>query len=154
MGECSLFFHPKRSLNTPCSFQINSLQLAADENGEIYYPYGYFPLVHYRETDTLPPATNNSGALFAATETGELIPGIAYAVGGKNDWPLWINKQGGWACLGEPGLNQRVDVIEFAANSVAVLAGSRLVAVWLHPESMPVFDQPARNASQTLDTQL
>jgi hypothetical protein len=118
------------------SIQIASLQIAVDYKGAVLYAYGYCPLLKHRETDLVPPAINRRARLFAHRET-EWIPGIAYTIGGPTDWPIWINKRSGWVCLGDPSCNGTIEAIEFATDSIAVLAGARLVAVWLRPKILP-----------------
>ena len=118
------------------SVQINSLQLAVNCDGTVLYAYGYCPLLKHRETDLFPPAASRPGGLFASRQK-EWAPGIAYTIGGPTDWPVWINKKGGWVCLGEPRYKGPVEAIEFATDSIAVLDGTKLVAVWLRPEALP-----------------
>lgn len=118
------------------SIQINSLQLAVDYDGTVLHAYGYCPLLKYREVDSSPPVVNRCAKLIA-NRGGEWVPGVAYPIKGPSDWPIWVNKRAGWVCLGEHVYKIYVDVVEFAEGSVAVLDGSKLVAVWLHPEALP-----------------
>ncbi len=122
--------------NEYSSIQINSLQLAIDYDGTVLYAYGYCPLLKYHETDLVPPALNRAARLFASSET-EWIPGIAQTIGGPTSWPIWINRNCGWVCLGDPGYEESVEAIEFAPDSIAVLNGTKLVAVWLRPKALP-----------------
>jgi hypothetical protein len=119
------------------SVQVNSLQMSISEDGTVLYAHGYCPLFNYHETDLIPPSARPNISLVVRSDN-EFIPGVAYSLGGPTDWEVSINKRSGWICLGNPAC-QGLDAVEFAKESIAVVVNSTLVAIWLHPESLPML---------------
>jgi hypothetical protein len=118
------------------SVQVNSLQLVLDHDGVLLYPRGYCPLIEYKETDSVPPESNRRATL-AANMEADLVPGVAYTLGGPTDWPIWINKRSGWVCLGDPRASDHFQAVEFATGAIAVISGTELISVWLQPVTLP-----------------
>ena len=116
------------------TLQINELQLAVNDEGRVLYVWGYCPLLRYEITESSPPPWVK-GQLFAELDR-ELIPGVSERVG-DGRWPLSINPNNGWVCLGGASLQVDVVAVEFAQSCVAVLSNGTLVSLWLHPQKLP-----------------
>lgn len=129
-------FEPEIQQSTYCSIQINSLQLETDDRGRLLFPRGYCPLLNYKETDLSPPIAKQNAAMIADISPKK-IPGVTYALGSSTAWTIWINKNGGWVCLGEPGIDDSCDAVEFANGAIAVICDSQLMSVWLQPAFLP-----------------
>lgn len=62
-------------------------------------------------------------------------PGFSYRVN-NDDWPMFVNAQKGWVCIGDCGAQG--DAVEFMTGCVAVLdEDSSLVSLWLKPAQLP-----------------
>lgn len=117
------------------SIMINDLQLEIDDEGKIMYVWGLCPLIKYEETDEF-PFKYKTASLVALL--GKLpVPGISYRLNEGQRWPIYVNKEKGWVCLGDPNTKGE-QLIEFAPNCVATMDGQELIAVWLHPEKLPL----------------
>ena len=63
--------------------------------------------------------------------------GFAYNIHEK-DFPVHINTQTGWVCMGNPEKNG--NAVEFINNCVAVIDNNKnFVSLWLKPEKLPKF---------------
>lgn len=113
------------------SIQINELQLEIDYDGNILYVWGFCPLPKQSETSSIP--INITAQSLQVKSKVEFIPGISIRYNDDHRWPVAINKEHGWICIGNPKV---IDVkqIEFAPNSVATFDHENLIAVWLKPE--------------------
>ncbi len=117
------------------TIMINDLQLEIDHEGKVMYVWGLCPLIKYEETDEF-PFKYKSGSLVALLDKPPVL-GISYRLNEDQKWPIYVNKKKGWVCLGDPNTKDK-QLIEFAPNSVAAMDGQELIAVWLHPERLPV----------------
>ncbi|MDR3624159.1 MAG: hypothetical protein P4L16_03345 [Chlamydiales bacterium] len=117
------------------SIMINDLQLEIDHEGKIMYVWGLCPLIKYEKTDEF-PFKYKTGSLVALLDKPPVL-GISYRLNEDQRWPIYINRKKGWVCLGNPKTKDK-QLIEFAPNCVATMDGQELIAVWLHPEKLPV----------------
>lgn len=62
----------------------------------------------------------------------KLDPGMSYKMDGK--WTVKYDPESGWVCLGNDAISANDVAIEFAHNSIAVIADSMLKSLWLKPE--------------------
>ncbi|MDR1199328.1 MAG: hypothetical protein LBK94_10040 [Prevotellaceae bacterium] len=54
----------------------------------------------------------------------------------KEDWPVYVNIQTGWVCIGNP--ERKGNAVEFINNCVAVIDdGREFISLWLKPEKLP-----------------
>lgn len=119
--------------STFTSLQVNELQLQADEHGRVLYTDGYCPHVSWSETRANPPRAYR-GALFIRDV--ELVPGASIAVSDLR-WPVSVNRETGWVCVGDQVASRSCDAVEFAAHTIAVLDGGSLKSIWLEPCELP-----------------
>lgn len=112
------------------SIQINELQLEIDHDGNILYVWGYCPLFSCLNIITT-PVTFTSHCLQVTTEI-EFVPGISIKYNEDTRWPIYMNKEQGWICIGNPTV-ENVQMVLFAPNSVATFENEKLIAVWLKP---------------------
>lgn len=116
------------------SIMINDLQLEIDDEGKIVYVWGLCPLIKYQETDMVPK--NYESANLVALLNKSPIPGISYRLNENERWPIYINKQKGWVCIGNPDSIGEKN-IEFLHDCIAVLEKQEIVAIWLKPQKLP-----------------
>lgn len=113
------------------SIQVNELQLDIDYNGNILYVWGFCPINLTSETTSIP--NNFKSHALQVIAKGEFIPGISKRYNDEHRWPVAINKEYGWICIGNPNV-AGVKQIEFAPNCVATFEHQNLIAIWLKPE--------------------
>ena len=54
----------------------------------------------------------------------------------KEDFPVYVNVQTGWVCIGNP--EKKGNAVEFINNCVAVIDDNKeFVSLWLKPEKLP-----------------
>jgi len=54
----------------------------------------------------------------------------------KNDWPVYVNVQTGWVCIGEP--QKQGNAVEFINNCIAVIDDNKeFISLWLKPQKLP-----------------
>jgi hypothetical protein len=116
------------------SIMVNDLQLEIDDNGKIIYVWGYCPLVKYKQTNEF-PENHKLSALVALLDKPP-VPGVSYRLNESERWPIYINKQNQWICVGDPKMENK-KLIEFAPNCIATMDGQELIAIWLHPNDFP-----------------
>jgi len=116
------------------SIMINDLQLEIDHEGKIMYVWGLCPLIKHKEIDEY-PRNYKAGSLVALLDEPP-IPGISYRLNEKERWPIYINKENGWVCIGNPKINGK-QMIEFVPNCVATLENQEIKAIWLKPKNLP-----------------
>lgn len=115
------------------SISINDLQLAIDETRRIMYVWGLCPLINYELTTEFPQ--HYSSHTLIAELGKEPEPGVAYGLN-KDRWPIYINKEKGWVCIGNPQV-QGKKLIKFAPDCIATIENDEIIALWLHPEKLP-----------------
>ena len=113
------------------SVLINDLQLEIDDEGTVLYVWGLFPRADKCDTTTAsPPKSVRKTLRFASSE--EWTPGVSVRLN-KRSWDYFVNESTGWVAVGNPNTPPISRAIEFAPNSIAVLDGDSVVAVWLKP---------------------
>src|SRR6218665_21404 len=62
--------------------------------------------------------------------------GFAYGINDAHEYPVYLNVQSGWVCIGEP--EKKGNAVEFINNCVAVIDDDKqFVSLWLKPERLP-----------------
>jgi hypothetical protein len=115
------------------SLVINTLQLEIDRWGQVLYVWGLCPSVAWRDTDLEPPSSS-PGRLTVLLE--QITPGVSVGVTEDSyEWSAYFNRSTGWVSLQHPSASlDTCTTVEFASHCVAMLAGERLVAIWLQPQ--------------------
>jgi hypothetical protein len=129
--ECSFVFQADGLPYAITTIQLNDLQLAVNAEGRVLYPWGYCPLIRFAETKHIPPPSRSGTLLIQFVD--DLIPGVTVRLINESGWPVAINRQEGWVCLGDPLPPQCCEVVEFASSAVAVLSEGKILALWLKP---------------------
>lgn len=114
------------------SLQVNYLNLEMDPDGRVLYPWGYCPLFQALPITTVPRLVGR-GVLQPA-EVLDIVPGIAHSLTPDEYWPVSVNEETGWICIGTPVASESAAWVEFAASSIAVVVDQGLVAIWLQPQ--------------------
>lgn len=116
------------------SVMINDLQLEIDAEGRVSYVWGVCPLLTCEKTNEI-PQNYQTNRLIAIPERA-LIPGVSQRLNEDGRWTVYINREKGWVCIGDPDTKNK-QMIEFAPDCVAAMNGQELTAVWLHPQNLP-----------------
>lgn len=130
-AESSFRFDAPTCEDSYSSIVVNDLQLEIDHQGRVLYVWGYCPRVSWRKTSLRPPMSS-PGCLVALIDPGHK-PGISIRFTTDIAWPVFVDEKEGWVCLGDARQSESEISIEFAQDSVAVLRGSELRAIWLRP---------------------
>jgi hypothetical protein len=127
--EYSFDAEPKPEGCKTC-ISVNEVGLEYGDERRILCVTGYCPYQGWRETLLSPPAYSLAGLVVVAPQ--DFVAGGATGLNDlKSRWPVYVNPEG-WVCIGDPA-DHGEQATEFAPNSVAVLRGGCLVALWLHP---------------------
>ncbi len=113
------------------SLLINDLQLEIDDEGRVLFVWGLCPLVNCKKTKGL-PKNYQSHCLFVLLDD-PIVPGVGYQLNSDERWPVYINQNHGWICIGRPD-TFNITMVEFASNCVASIEEDKLVAIWLSPK--------------------
>jgi len=117
------------------TIQLDTLQLAVDGDGRVLYPWGYCPLIRFAVTEHIPPSSRRGILVVECADN--FIPGISVGLHNDAGWPVAINRQEGWVCIGDPSVPELCEAVEFANSAVAVLSEGKLVALLLRPYRLP-----------------
>ena len=130
------------------SLLVNDLQLEIDDKGRVLYVWGLCPYPTWSSTDRIPPAA--FGAVLRVHENS-LVPGTSKRVNAEVVWPVSMNKDVGWICVGDSRFESEETVLAtFAPGAVAVLQGEVLRAIWLRPRVLPKLGDLGDNAGTDL----
>jgi len=77
---------------------------------------------------TPPPSVEGGGVLVL----GDFEVGVGSYLIDRNSWPIYINNQTEWICIGNPHIKE--SAVEFIENGIAILENKKLTSIWLKPE--------------------
>lgn len=116
------------------SFVIGTIQLEVGIASLVcLYVWGYCPVMSWTRR-TLTPPIAETGSLKAVPEQ-PLIPGISIRLEETMPATVWFNAASGWVCVSNPEVGPGSQAVEFATDTIAVLADRRLQALWVRPEN-------------------
>ncbi len=116
------------------SVLINDLQLEIDHESKILYVWGYCPLIKYEETREFPRGCKNY-TLVALLDKPQVL-GVSHRLNENKRWPIYLNKERGWVCIGNP-MTMGKEMVEFAPQCVATIESGEIIALWLKPQELP-----------------
>lgn len=121
------------------SVVVNYLELMLDEEKQwVVFVTGYCPHQGWDRGTLRPPMARR--ASLRAVLDGPLVPGVSIGLDPSEErWPGLVDPVAGWVRLGKGDPAQDREGVQFAPGSIAVLEGDRLVALWLHPDRLPVL---------------
>lgn len=113
---------------------LNKINLAVvGDNKKIVQIWGFCPYGSWIKTNYSVPSYKK-GLLKVKDE---LEPGFSYGINNE-DWPIYVNKQAGWVCIGNP--KKTGSAVEFINNCVAVVGNDGdLISLWLKPQILPTI---------------
>lgn len=117
------------------SVLVNDMNLELDQRGRVLYAWGYCPIVNASST-SMRPRRSKVGSLVAFLR-GDVVPGISERLNPSERWPIFVNEEAGWICLGEPEDLVGALWVEFAPATVAMIVRQRLRALWVRPTNLP-----------------
>lgn len=129
----SLAFATLPLRETFTSLLVNDVQLDVDDAGRITFVWGLCPHQSWVRRSLVPP-TSMGGVL--GVRGASLVPGVSVRVNKEERWPVAVDPDSGWVCLGDWSIKAARHVA-FAPGAVASLVDGDLVALWLHPEPFP-----------------
>lgn len=113
------------------SVLLNDLQLEIDDEGTVIYAWGLFPRAEKCDPTTFSPPEPTRRRLRFISD-GDWTPGVSIRIN-KRPWEVFANAATGWVGVGKPSASPNSIGVEFAPNSIAVIEGRSIVAVWLKP---------------------
>lgn len=121
------------------SLMMNTLQLAFELSQlRILYAWGYNPYVNWKLMKS-PTPIFKSGQLFFefdSEDKNDLFPGVGFDIKKDFEWPIYININSGWVCIGDPEAKSHTEAVEFATDTIAVLDNGELEALWIKPKNL------------------
>ncbi|QJB37208.1 hypothetical protein HF324_04810 [Chitinophaga oryzae] len=130
--ECSFDTEPAvQEINFDIA--LNKLNLTAtDDDNKIAQVGGFCGYNEWIKSNYQVPE-RKSGVLKVLDD---LVSGEgSYAIS-KEDFPVYVNIQTGWVCIGNP--EKGGDAVEFITNCVAVIDSNKnFVSLWLKPKKLP-----------------
>lgn len=118
------------------SLLLNDVNLELDDRSRVLYAWGYCPLATATAT-TEKPKCGRVAVLLANCEEA-LVPGSSLRLNAAADrWPVYLNDEDGWICIGEPRVPAHAIWVEFASATVAVLINAEIRALWMRPVALP-----------------
>jgi hypothetical protein len=116
----------------PTSVLIGTLQIEIGvETGTLLYVWGYHPQPAWKYARLSSPTAQPGMVSISLEEAPE--PGVSIRLVEMNEWPTAYDPRTGWVCLGDPGPGRSAQWVEFATNTIAVIADDLLRALWLRP---------------------
>jgi hypothetical protein len=118
------------------TLQLKYVQLYMSDEGDIIFPDGFLPLAGASWTSDTPPEASVGG--LQVCDVDEILEdGVTQLIGEQNDWSVSITKDRTWVALRRLAqLETRLRAVRFAKSCIAVLAGERLVELWLKIDNL------------------
>jgi len=112
---------------------LNKINLTAiDDDNKIVQVWGFCSYKEWIKLNCAVPE-RTIGTLKVV---GNLKPGVGSYSINKEDFPVFVNVQTGWVCIGNP--EKKGNAVEFMNNCVAVIDDNmEFVSLWLKPEKLP-----------------
>jgi len=132
--ECSISPDPFPG-GGEASLLINDVNLELDNRSRVLYAWGYCPLV--RATATTEKPKRGRVAMLSANLEEALVPGSSLRLNTADRWPVYLNDEVGWICIGEPRVPAHAIWVEFASATVAALIDAEIRALWMRPVTLP-----------------
>jgi hypothetical protein len=118
--------------NTSLSFATLQVEVGI-EHGELLYPWGLFPNTCWQVGNLTVPALQ-AGRVRVVVGEDPLQAGVAVLFSDSSAWPVVWDPNSGWICFGNVTSRFDAIAIEYAKNSVAVIADGQLLSLWLRPK--------------------
>ncbi len=119
------------------SLTIGTLQIEVGVDTSIaLHVWGLMPQASWKRGD-LPYIDAQPGGVkiaLADEEWPHLDRGTSIGLVEINEWPTVFDPKSGWLCIGSPDTDNSSSCVEFASDTIAVIKGDILTAVWLHPK--------------------
>lgn len=131
--EAMAFWSPLPMRDEFESVLVNDLELHVDAEGRVLSIDGYAPRKAWIPTRVEPP-TGEEGLVVVTTPTGPRGASVRLTSG--HPWPNHFNQDKGWLCVGDPSRDPGSRAVQVAPDSLLVLRGSELVAIWLRVRSL------------------
>lgn len=129
--ECSFDIEPiVQEINF--DIVVNKLNLTVDDDNKVIQVWGFCGLAAWMKSDYKVPHSIKG--------TLKVIDNLKAGVGSykvnKEDFPVYINTQTGWVCIGNPEIIG--NAVEFINNCIAVISDEGdFLALWLRPQTFP-----------------
>lgn len=111
---------------------VNNLNLTVVNDNKVIQVWGLCGIATWMKSDCKVPQSVKG--------TLQVIDDLECGVGSykvnKEDFPVYINNQTGWVCIGNP--EKSGNAVEFINNCVAVIdKDGDFVSLWLRPQTLP-----------------
>jgi hypothetical protein len=125
------FYSESQIKGIDCYLALNYLCLVV-VRGFVVEVSGFCPHKSWIRSNTcVPDFRAGKLSLLNAFDTG-----FSYGINDDEDWPIYINAQTGWLCVGDPIVSGIA--VEFTKVCVAVIGDQQdFLALWLKPQNFP-----------------
>lgn len=129
--ECSFDIEPTvHEINFDIA--VNKLNLTVVDDNKVVQVWGFCGFAAWMKSEYSVPRSIK-GTLKVVDD---LKPGVGSYKVNNEDFPVYINTQTGWVCIGNP--EKKGNAVEFINNCIAVIDDEKeFVSLWLKPESLP-----------------
>ncbi|GAK38138.1 MAG: hypothetical protein ACK5KV_14845 [Bacteroides graminisolvens] len=129
--ECSFDIEPTvQEINL--DIVVNKLNLTVVDNNKVIQVWGFCGFTTWIKSDCKVPQSTK-GTLQVMDD---LKAGVGSYRVNKEDFPVYINAQTGWVCIGNP--EKSGNAVEFINNCIAVIdTYNEFVSLWLRPQTLP-----------------
>jgi hypothetical protein len=119
------------------TLQVKFVQLCLSEDGDVIFPDGYLPITQVPLTGDVPPSAP-AGSLRVLDVDAIWEKGITQGIGAIDDWGVSITEDRAWIAMRRVFPPETpLQSVRFAPPCIAVLAGERLVELWLQIDNLP-----------------
>lgn len=128
--ESSFLYHPWNDVNFAIIIGngYNSLDVNL-QNNLVMQVTGLNPSYNWIKKDIIAPFSRPGILKAFFHDTYCPGTGIQYAT----DWKTYFNEKTGWVCIGNPNHINKWASVEFAANTIAVIANGQIESIWIKP---------------------
>ena len=110
------------------SLLVNDVQIEVDGDGNLIYVWGVCSHDSWKPARLDPPAATHGRLRYVGAE---VVPGISRRLNASGSWLVSYDSSSKWLCVGDESISG--EAVAFGPDSVAVLIGGQLVALWLRP---------------------
>ena len=131
LDECSFDIEPT-VLEINFDIVVNKINLTVVDDNKIVQVWGFCGFATWLKSNYCTPEYKK-GVLKVADN---LEAGVGSYQVNKEEFPVYVNAQTGWVCIGNP--EKSGNAVEFISNCVAVIGDNKeFISLWLKPQSLP-----------------
>jgi len=109
------------------SISINDLELGLSDTGEILNIEGLCPIASWKEKKLNLPPLVKAKLKIEIEET--IVPGMSFRVNKLEKWPVLIDNNLGWICIGNPEADNKLFL--FSSFAAVSIVSNEIKGLWL-----------------------